>query len=124
MHDPKVPVHKGVIMMVFIRTKVDLQHVYTFRGSVSVLVDNIVCVWCLQRKDGTEKGPEALREGGLIKKLKQIGCDIKDYGDVDFEYVDDDQHEYMNNPRNVAHGSLKVIISIVYALSSQLNSFD
>jgi len=62
-----------------------------------------------QRKDGTEKGPQALRDGGLIESLKRIGCEITDRGDVNFGYLDEDAPQgNVKNPRNVALGSLRV----------------
>ncbi|WAR19044.1 ARGI-like protein [Mya arenaria] len=73
-----------------------------------------------QRRDGTEKGPQALRDGGLVERLKKIGCDVKDHGDVNFGYLDEDlPHENVKNPRNVAMGSLRTADEVEKCLRTE-----
>ncbi|KAH3854398.1 arginase-1-like [Dreissena polymorpha] len=73
-----------------------------------------------QRRDGTDKGPKFLRDGGLLERLKKIGCEVKDYGDVDFGYIDNDMpHEHVKNPRNIARGSLKTADQVERCLRTE-----
>lgn len=66
-------------------------------------------MFIFKRKDGTEKGPKALREAGLVERLQNIGCEVTDHGDIDFYPTDDDpHHDNVKNPRNVALGTLAV----------------
>ncbi|TRY99958.1 hypothetical protein DNTS_033976 [Danionella cerebrum] len=44
-----------------------------------------------QPKDGVQKGPEFIRDAGLIQRLKGQGCVVKDYGNVAFEDFPDDE---------------------------------
>ncbi|XP_023686785.2 arginase-1 [Paramormyrops kingsleyae] len=43
-----------------------------------------------QRKDGVEKGPDLIRNAGLVEKLKAQGCTVRDYGNLKFEDPADD----------------------------------
>lgn len=63
-----------------------------------------------QAKPGTEHGPDALREGGLIKKLMGLGLDVHDYGDVGTPSHEDDHHFDLpvKNPKHVATASENV----------------
>ncbi|KAJ8365597.1 hypothetical protein SKAU_G00144280 [Synaphobranchus kaupii] len=44
-----------------------------------------------QRRDGVEKGPDLIRSAGLVEKLKGQGCSVRDYGNLKFENVPDDE---------------------------------
>ncbi|XP_067402850.1 arginase-1 [Emydura macquarii macquarii] len=44
-----------------------------------------------QARKGVEGAPAAVREAGLIDKLTDQGCDVKDYGDLQFEDILDDR---------------------------------
>ncbi|XP_008313201.1 arginase-1 [Cynoglossus semilaevis] len=43
-----------------------------------------------QPKRGVEQGPDVIRGAGLIQKLQKQGCAVKDYGDLHFPQVEDD----------------------------------
>ncbi|XP_059480121.1 arginase, hepatic [Neocloeon triangulifer] len=38
-----------------------------------------------QRNSGVSRGPGVLRAGGIVQDLLSFGCDVKDYGDVDYK---------------------------------------
>lgn len=61
-----------------------------------------------QPRMGTELGPLAIREGGLIKKLTNLGLEITDYGDLDFEDHEQHEHDNTKNPMSVAAASEKI----------------
>ncbi|KAJ7987636.1 hypothetical protein DPEC_G00328540 [Dallia pectoralis] len=44
-----------------------------------------------QPRDGVEGGPDVIREAGLVEKLKAQGCSVKDYGNLAFEEVTNDE---------------------------------
>ncbi|XP_020309099.2 arginase-1-like [Oncorhynchus kisutch] len=44
-----------------------------------------------QPRDGVEKGPDLIRSAGLVEKLRAQGCAVKDYGNVTFEEVANDE---------------------------------
>ncbi|XP_052025181.1 arginase-1 [Apodemus sylvaticus] len=55
-----------------------------------------------QPRGGVEKGPAALRNAGLLEKLKETECDVKDYGDLAFVDVPNDSpFQIVKNPRSV-----------------------
>ncbi|KFO26852.1 arginase-1 isoform X2 [Fukomys damarensis] len=55
-----------------------------------------------QPRDGVEKGPSVLRCAGLLEKLKEQECDVKDFGDLSFADVPNDAtFGIMKNPRTV-----------------------
>ncbi|XP_005389258.1 PREDICTED: arginase-1 isoform X1 [Chinchilla lanigera] len=55
-----------------------------------------------QPRGGVEKGPSALRRAGLVEKLKEQECDVKDYGDLSFTDVPNDvPFGIVKNPRTV-----------------------
>ncbi|XP_036025074.1 arginase-1 isoform X3 [Onychomys torridus] len=55
-----------------------------------------------QPRGGVEKGPAALRNAGLVEKLKETECDVKDYGDLAFGDVpNDSSFQIVKNPRSV-----------------------
>ncbi|XP_076366680.1 arginase-1-like [Tachypleus tridentatus] len=43
-----------------------------------------------QRKSGVEKGPLAIRDGGLLEKMQGLGLNVKDLGDVEITEVPDE----------------------------------
>lgn len=55
-----------------------------------------------QPKGGVEHGPRYIRNNGLFDKLTKQGCDVKDYGDLKFEDVPNDEvFGTVKNPRTV-----------------------
>ncbi|XP_069463506.1 arginase-1 [Ambystoma mexicanum] len=63
-----------------------------------------------QPRGGVEEGPKSMREAGLIEKLKQLGAyDVKDYGDLHFPDVANDE-PFLNvkNPRTVGQANEKL----------------
>ncbi|XP_006885087.1 PREDICTED: arginase-1 [Elephantulus edwardii] len=55
-----------------------------------------------QPRGGVEEGPTVLRKAGLVEKLKDQGCDVKDYGDLHFPVVPNDTpFQIVKNPRSV-----------------------
>nr|XP_042896749.1 arginase, hepatic isoform X2 [Parasteatoda tepidariorum] len=46
-----------------------------------------------QPKEGVEKAPDALRKLGLIKNLTQLGVNVKDFGNIQFDQVADKSTE-------------------------------
>ncbi|XP_056325587.1 arginase-1 [Danio aesculapii] len=44
-----------------------------------------------QQKDGVQEGADLIRAAGLVQKLKGQGCVVKDYGNVMFENVPNDE---------------------------------
>ncbi|XP_069344762.1 arginase-1 isoform X2 [Eulemur rufifrons] len=55
-----------------------------------------------QPRGGVEEGPRALRKAGLLEKLKEQECDVKDYGDLTFDDVPNDSpFGIVKNPRTV-----------------------
>ena len=78
----------------------------------------------MQAKPGTEHGPAALREGGLIKKLMALGLDVHDYGDVGTPSHEDD-HDFdlpVKNPKHVAtaSGNVSSFCLLTYTSSARL----
>ncbi|XP_012660141.1 arginase-1-like [Otolemur garnettii] len=56
----------------------------------------------VQPRGGVEGGPAALRKAGLLEKLKEQGCDVRDYGDLVFDDIPDDSpFGIVKNPRSV-----------------------
>ncbi|XP_044867933.1 arginase-1 isoform X3 [Mauremys mutica] len=66
-----------------------------------------------QAKPGTEEGPEAVKKAGLVEKLRDQGCDVKDYGDLHFDDIPHD-HPYKNakNPRTVGCANKKLASAV------------
>ncbi|XP_037547634.1 arginase-1 [Nematolebias whitei] len=44
-----------------------------------------------QHRGGVENGPDRIRAAGLLQRLQQQGCAVKDYGNLVFEDVTDDE---------------------------------
>ncbi|XP_012882262.1 PREDICTED: arginase-1 isoform X2 [Dipodomys ordii] len=62
-----------------------------------------------QPRGGVEKGPEAMRNAGLLEKLSKEGCDVKDYGDLSFDDVPNDMpFQIVKNPRSVGKATSKL----------------
>ncbi|XP_062945065.1 arginase-2, mitochondrial [Cynocephalus volans] len=68
-----------------------------------------------QRRKGAECGPAAIREAGLMKRLSNLGCHLKDFGDLNFTPVpkDDLYNNLIVNPRSVglANQELAEVVS-------------
>ncbi|XP_062952284.1 arginase-1 isoform X3 [Cynocephalus volans] len=59
-----------------------------------------------QPRGGVEEGPTVLRKAGLLEKLKEQECDVKDYGDLPFTDVPNDSpFHIVKNPRSVGKAS-------------------
>lgn len=62
-----------------------------------------------QPRGGVEEGPKSLRDAGLIDKLKEQDCDVKDYGDLHFVDVENDEpFQNVKNPRTVGQANEKL----------------
>ncbi|XP_035514381.1 arginase-1 [Morone saxatilis] len=44
-----------------------------------------------QPRGGVERGPDLIRSAGLLQRLEEQGCAVKDYGNLTFEEVVDDE---------------------------------
>ncbi|XP_014591145.2 arginase-2, mitochondrial isoform X2 [Equus przewalskii] len=68
-----------------------------------------------QKRKGVEHGPAAVREAGLMKRLSNLGCHLKDFGDLSFTPVpkDDLYNNLIVNPRSVglANQELAEVVS-------------
>ncbi|KAM9667066.1 arginase-1 isoform 2-T2 [Trichechus inunguis] len=59
-----------------------------------------------QPRGGVEEGPTVLRKARLLEKLKEQGCDVKDYGDLTFADVPNDiPFQTVKNPRSVGQAN-------------------
>ncbi|XP_060139300.1 arginase-1 isoform X2 [Globicephala melas] len=59
-----------------------------------------------QPRGGVEEGPTVLRKAGLLEKLKELECDVKDYGALTFADVPNDSpFQIVKNPRSVGKAS-------------------
>jgi len=56
-----------------------------------------------QKKAGAAQGPSSLRESGLATHLEDIGCDIKDYGDIQYNHVKNEGVFNGGNVKNAEH---------------------
>ncbi|GAA6085031.1 arginase-1 [Tachysurus ichikawai] len=62
-----------------------------------------------QPRDGVQLGPGAIREAGLVKKLEGQDCVVKDYGNLIFEEVSNDEpFGKTKRPRAVGLANKKV----------------
>uniref|UniRef100_A0A6I8SBC1 Arginase n=1 Tax=Xenopus tropicalis TaxID=8364 RepID=A0A6I8SBC1_XENTR len=58
---------------------------------------------------GVEEGPKYLRDAGVIEKLRELGNDVRDYGDLDFPDVPNDiTFNNVKNPRTVGKATEKL----------------
>ncbi|XP_006873111.1 PREDICTED: arginase-2, mitochondrial [Chrysochloris asiatica] len=68
-----------------------------------------------QKRKGVEYGPTAVREAGLMNRLSNLGCHIKDFGDMSFTQVPKDElyNNLIVNPRSVglANQELAEVVS-------------
>ncbi|KAL7857464.1 hypothetical protein SRHO_G00163630 [Serrasalmus rhombeus] len=44
-----------------------------------------------QARDGVQLGPDLIRTAGLVHRLREQGCEVKDYGNLTFEDVSNDE---------------------------------
>ncbi|XP_039388458.1 arginase-1-like isoform X2 [Mauremys reevesii] len=66
-----------------------------------------------QARPGTEEGPEAVKKAGLIKKLTDQGCDVKDYGALQFDDIPNDRPCHnAKNPRTVGCANEKLASAV------------
>ncbi|XP_002739242.1 arginase-1-like [Saccoglossus kowalevskii] len=66
-----------------------------------------------QPQPGVRSGPAAIRNAGLIEKIHNLERDVKDYGDLDFEYIaDDPPYGLIKNPRNVGAANKKISAAV------------
>lgn len=62
-----------------------------------------------QSRPGVEQGPAQIREAGLVDLLKEQGCTVKDFGDLDFEeFPDDPPVGGVKNPRAVGSATFRL----------------
>ncbi|XP_014767975.1 arginase, hepatic [Octopus bimaculoides] len=62
-----------------------------------------------QDKQGVELGPKALRDHGLITSLEDLGHRINDYGNIQFENIEeDDKQSLIKNGLFLSHASKKI----------------
>lgn len=62
-----------------------------------------------QPRGGVEEGPKSLRDAKLIEQLKKLGNDVKDYGDLHFADVENDEPFHnVKNPRTVGQANEKL----------------
>jgi len=62
---------------------------------------------------GLEKGPAALREAGLVDLLRQAGCAVEDYGDIEgFRWRPDPDHPHAQNASVVARVARDVAAAV------------
>ncbi|XP_069686903.1 arginase, hepatic [Periplaneta americana] len=69
-----------------------------------------------QLKSGVGSGPEAFRNMGLIKNLKDMGCDVKDFGDVAYQQIEGVQVENMMALGHIAACQKEVSDSVIRIL--------
>uniref|UniRef100_A0A2C9M9J1 Arginase n=3 Tax=Biomphalaria glabrata TaxID=6526 RepID=A0A2C9M9J1_BIOGL len=62
-----------------------------------------------QPRNGTEHGPNVLREAGIITSLQSLGVNVIDHGDIEIEVVPrDEPMKNVRNPRTVAAANKKL----------------
>ncbi|XP_056152867.1 arginase-1 [Lampris incognitus] len=62
-----------------------------------------------QPRGGVEQGPDRIRAAGLLKKLRARGCTVKDYGNLVFEEVPNDEpFGHVKNPRTVGSANQRL----------------
>ncbi|XP_006118685.1 arginase-1 [Pelodiscus sinensis] len=76
-----------------------------------------------QAREGVEKGPEVVKEAGLIDKLIAEGCDVKDYGTLLFDDIPDDPPCHnAKHPRSVGTANKKLASVVEEVKKSGRNS--
>lgn len=66
-----------------------------------------------QGRQGVELGPKALRDCGLITSLQNLGHEVHDYGDLEFEdFQDDPKLHNINNLKSVSEAGKKICSSV------------
>ncbi|KAG9493513.1 hypothetical protein GDO78_001422, partial [Eleutherodactylus coqui] len=62
-----------------------------------------------QPRGGVEEGPIHIRRAGLVEKLKELEYDVKDFGDLHFpELPNDEPFQNVKNPRAVGQAAENV----------------
>ncbi|CAH1261678.1 ARG2 [Branchiostoma lanceolatum] len=69
-----------------------------------------------QRLAGVEQGPRVMREAGLIEKLRDLGHNVEDRGDLNFDVFKDDPRNYVLNPKAVGAATKKVSKAVEQAV--------
>ncbi|XP_054262817.1 arginase-1-like isoform X1 [Macrosteles quadrilineatus] len=52
-----------------------------------------------QTNEGVRKGPQVIREGGVLKELNALGHNVRDYGDITYKF----SHDQVQNTSNSSH---------------------
>uniref|UniRef100_A0A8C5M9G8 Arginase n=1 Tax=Leptobrachium leishanense TaxID=445787 RepID=A0A8C5M9G8_9ANUR len=73
----------------------------------------IICHQTSLSRGGVEEGPRYLRQAGLIEKLAALEYKVKDYGDLHFDYIPNDEpFGIVKNPRTVGSATEKLSIAV------------
>ncbi|KAB0400416.1 hypothetical protein E2I00_000039 [Balaenoptera physalus] len=71
-----------------------------------MIMSELLYFLIVQPRGGVEEGPTVLRKAGLLEKLKELECDVKDYGVLTFADVPNDSpFQMVKNPRSVGKAS-------------------
>lgn len=66
-----------------------------------------------QGREGVELGPKALRDAGLVSSLQNLGHEVHDYGDLEFEEIKDDPKRHnINNMKSVSEAGKKICSAV------------
>ncbi|ESP01024.1 hypothetical protein LOTGIDRAFT_207734 [Lottia gigantea] len=73
-----------------------------------------------QPRDGTENGPKALRNAGIIKVLEDLGNQVIDHGDLQFETIENDNpKDKIKNPKTVGAANKKISDAVYSIVKSE-----
>ncbi|KAK6329354.1 hypothetical protein J4Q44_G00013320 [Coregonus suidteri] len=66
-----------------------------------------------QPRDGVEKGPDLIRAAGLVEKLRAQGCAVKDYGNLTFvDVANDEPIGNVKRPRAVGSANQRLSAAV------------
>ncbi|XP_043860208.1 arginase-1 [Dromiciops gliroides] len=66
-----------------------------------------------QPRGGVEEGPGALRKAGLLERLEEQACNVKDYGDLAFvDVLNDTPFQIVKNPRTVGKANEQLAAAV------------
>uniref|UniRef100_K7FJU5 Arginase n=1 Tax=Pelodiscus sinensis TaxID=13735 RepID=K7FJU5_PELSI len=73
-----------------------------------------------QRRRGVDRGPAAIRNAGLTKRLAGLGCQVYDFGDLSFTQVPNDElyNNLVKYPRSVGLASQVLADSVSGAVAA------
>ncbi|XP_073671963.1 arginase-1 [Paramisgurnus dabryanus] len=75
-----------------------------------------------QRRDGVQRGADLIRAAGLVQKLKVQGCIVKDYGNLTFEDIPNDEpFGTVKMPRSVGRAN-ELLAGAVHKVKSDGNT--